>query len=139
MRMASLVFLVIAFSPAPLLAQNTQRPSNSSPAQPPTQPAEQRLIRQKYRAVQVDEFVVKQGIEFPPEYVKKAQQEILKQLAPAKVFDQVWRTGQPPTQAGTPVIRVSGTVHNYDQGNRAKRYVGGPFGAGLPEVAVQIA
>jgi hypothetical protein len=138
MRMVTLVFLA-AFST--LFAKDVQNPPNSvsTPAPAPTSnsPADQLVFRQKYRAIQVDEFEVKQGVEFPPEYLKKAHQEIVKQLATAKVFDEVLQTGQQAAQAGAPVIRLSGTIHNYTPGSRAKRYVGG-FGVGAAEVDAQV-
>src|SRR4029077_12080021 len=88
--------------------------------------------------VQIDEFAVKSGTEFPPEYLKRAQQEIVKQLSDAKVFDEVLQAGQQPTQAGTLVIRLSGTILNYTPGSRSKRYVGGAFGAGAAEGVLQM-
>lgn len=133
MKLASLILL--AFVPA-FSASFAQE--NGTASRPAAQIHEdQGQIKSKYRAVQVNEFEVKQGVQFPPEYLTKAQQEIVKQLANAKVFDEVLQTGQQAAHAGTPVIRLSGTIHNYTPGSRAKRYVGG-FGVGAAEVDAQV-
>jgi hypothetical protein len=137
-KMATVVFLVIAFPFSALFAQDAQNPSSAVPTPTPNSTAEQSVIKQKYHAIQVDPFDVKQGVEFPPEYLKKAHQEVVKQLSEAKVFDEVLQAGQQPAQAGTPVIRLSGTIHNYTPGSRSKRYVGGGFGAGVAEVDAQV-
>ena len=55
-------------------------PSSGSTGRAPSQ-AE---IKDKYHVVQVDQFDVKPGIEFPPEYLKKLQQEISEQRVDAK-------------------------------------------------------
>ena len=103
MRMASLAFLAITVSISALFAQNIQNPSSAVPNSTTNSPVDQSIVRQKYRTIQIDEFDVKQGIEFPPEYLKKAHDEIVKQLSNAKIFDEVLQAGQQPAQAGTPV------------------------------------
>jgi hypothetical protein len=138
MRMATLVLLAIATAISVSFAQSVQNPASAAPNPTSNSPVDQSIVRQKYHTVQIDEFAVKSGIEFPPEYLKRAQQEIIKQLSDAKVFDEVLQAGQQPTQAGTQVIRLSGTILNYTPGSRSKRYVGGGFGAGAAEVDVQM-
>jgi hypothetical protein len=137
--MASLVFLPIATAISVSFAQSVQKPASAAPNQTSNSSVDQSILRQKYHAIQIDEFAVKSGIDFPPEYRRRAQQEIVGQLSDAKVFDQVLQAGQQPTQAGTPLIRLSGTIINYTPGSRSKRYVGGGFGAGAAEVDVEIA
>jgi hypothetical protein len=139
MRMASLAFLAITVAISALFAQNVQNPSRAVPNSTTNSPVDQSIVRQRYRTIQIDEFDVKQGIEFPSEYLKKAHNEIVKQLSSAKIFDEVLQAGQQPAQAGTPVIRLSGTIHNYTPGSRSKRYIGGGFGAGAAEVDAQVA
>jgi len=139
MRMASLALLAITVAISALFAQNVQNPSRAVPNSTTNSPVDQSIVRQRYRTIQIDEFDVKQGIEFPSEYLKKAHDEIVKQLSNAKIFDKVLQAGQQPAQAGTPVIRLSGTIHNYTPGSRSKRYIGGGFGAGAAEVDAQVA
>jgi hypothetical protein len=112
--------------------------SPGSPAGAGGAPSGRNEIRDKYHAVRVDQFEVKQEVEFPPEYLKKLQEEISKQLVDAKLFTEVLQPGQPPAQADAPVIRLSGTIHNYKQGSRKKRYLAG-YGAGAAEIDAQVA
>ena len=100
-------------------------------------PISQTEIKDKYHLAQVDQFEVKQGVEFPAEYLKNLQWEISKQLTDAKIFGEVLQPGQQPAHAEMPVIRLSGTIHNYRQGNRKKRYLAG-FGAGAAEIDAQV-
>jgi hypothetical protein len=134
MKLVSLV--LVAFIPAFVESFAQDNGSASSPAAQIQ--ADQGQFKSKYHVVRVDEFEVKQGVALPPEYLKKAQQEIVKQLSEAKVFDEVLQAGQQAAQAGAPVIRLSGTIHNYTPGSRAKRY-GGGFGLGAAEVDAQVA
>src|SRR5215469_11812135 len=134
MRIRRLILVVIASVSPNLWAQTATYAISTSP---PNSPPGQSSIREKYQAIQVDEFEVKQGIQFPPEYLKKAQDEIVKQLSDAKVMKEVLRTGQQPVQAGTPFLYLSGTITNYTPGSRSKRYVG-LGGLGASEVDVQI-
>jgi len=134
MKLASLMLLAFVPASSASFAQG-----NGTDPRPAAQyQAQQGQFKSKYRAVRVDEFEVKQGVDFPAEYLKRVQQEIVRQLSDAKVFDEVLQAGQEPAQAGSPVIRVSGTIHNYTPGSRAKRYVGG-FGVGAAEVDAQVA
>lgn len=133
MKKAALVCLALASAVSQMQAQSVPAAatpaSNSSSAPTPT------LIRQKYSAVEVDAFDIKAGLEFPPEYAKRAQDQLIKQLGDAKLFKDVLPAGQPPSGA-TPTIRVKGTIHDYNKGSRIKRYVA--FGMGAAEVEAQI-
>ena len=134
MRAAALLLVAVVTAFSVPSARTFQ---NSSPAAPANSQAGQELIRHKYRAVQIDEFEVKSGVEFPPEYVKKAQQEMVKRFSDTKLFDRVLPTGNPASAPATPTLRLSGTIHDYNKGSRIKRYVGG-FGPGAAEVEAQI-
>jgi hypothetical protein len=96
-------------------------------------PAAQGQIKDKFHVVQVDHFEVKAGVEFPAEYLKNLQEEISRQLVSSKVFENALQAGQQPASPGAPVIRLSGTIHNYKEGSRTKRYLVG-YGAGASEV-----
>ena len=86
MRMATLVLLAIATAISVSFAQSVQNHAIAAPNPTSNSPVDQSIVRQKYHAIQIDEFAVSSGIEFPPEYLKRAQQEIVKQLSDAKVF-----------------------------------------------------
>jgi uncharacterized protein DUF4410 len=134
MKVSALLFLGLASAFSALAAQAPESPSGA-----PGAPSGLGEIKDKYHVVQVDQFDVKQGVEFPPEYLKKVQEETSKQLADAKLFEEVLQPGQHPAQAEAPVIRLSGTIHNYKQGSRKKRYLAGSFGAGNAEIDAQVA
>jgi Domain of unknown function (DUF4410) len=100
-------------------------------------PASPSEIKDKYHVALVDQFEVKEGLDFPAEYLKKLQLEISKQLTDTKIFEQVVQPGQQPAHPEMLVLRLAGTVQNYNQGNRAKRYAAGGFGAGAAEIDAQ--
>jgi hypothetical protein len=78
MRIATLFLVVIGSLSLALSAQtdaNSPSPPNASAAQ---------IIREKYQSIQVETFEVKPGVEFPPEYLAKAQEEMFKQLSDAR-------------------------------------------------------
>lgn len=79
---------------------------------PPNAPAAQ-LIRDKYQSIQVETFEVKLGVEFPPEYLAKAQEEMFKQLPDGKIVKEVRRSADPRRDVGANYVFV---------GNDKKRY-----------------
>jgi len=118
-----------------LWAQDVQRsPSTVASAEAK---AGQDIVKEKYRLIQIDNFAVKEGVEFPAGYITKAQQEIEKQLTSAKIFDEIRHSGEQAAQPGRAVMRLSGAIHNYTLGSRAKRYLAG-FGPGASEVDLRL-
>lgn len=85
--------------------------------------ADQTQIKDKYHAIQVSPFEVGQGVQFPPEYLTNLKKEIVRQLTEAKLFQEVLESGQQPAGPDATVLRLSGTIHNYKQGNRKERYL----------------
>jgi hypothetical protein len=114
-------------SPAP--GQEAGKPASEAPA---GQPAAQ-TVREVYSVVQIDEFHIQKGVEFPPTYLGALQTEITKQLASAKLFAEIVTEGQKPTNPQSKVLRLSGLITNYNPGNRATRYIVG-YGAGAAEI-----
>jgi len=112
-RVSALLLLGLASAFSATVAQIPGNASGASGA-----PAGQGEIKDKYHAVQVDQFEVKKDVEFPPDYLKKLQEEISKQLVDAKLFAEVLQPRQHPAHAEAPVIRLSGTIHNNKQGSR---------------------
>jgi hypothetical protein len=125
-KLAGLLLLFLSALPA-TFAQ-TAKPTDASP----------NLIKGKYHLAQVDTFAVKSGLDFPADYLKTLQAETSKQLADAKIFAEILQPGQAPANPDQPVLRLTGTIHNYKQGSRSKRYVAGQFGAGNAEVDAQL-
>jgi Domain of unknown function (DUF4410) len=139
MRVPAMLFLllVLVLGLASAFPASAQIPASASGAAGAA--AGQGEIKDKYHVVQVDQFEVKKDVLFPPEYLKKVQEEISKQLVDTKLFEEVLQPGQQPARAEAPVIRLSGTIHNYNPGSRKKRYVAGGFGAGAAEIDAQVA
>ena len=125
--------LVFALGLATSPAQNAgNQVSSAALAQ-----ADKREVKDAYHVVQVGQFEIQQGVDFPAEYLAALHQEIAKQLAQAKVFQQVLQAGQNPADSKEPVLRLSGTITNYNPGNRAKRYFIG-HGAGSAEIEARV-
>ena len=124
---------LLVFCSALSFAQNS---GNAPQAIQPT-PTDQHEIKDIYHVVQVDEFEVKKGVQFPSEYLSTLQKEITKQLTDAKIFQTVFEAGQHPANGDAPVLHLSGTIHNYKQGSRKKRYVMGRL-AGSSEIDAEV-
>ena len=92
----------------------------------------QTTLKDKYRAVQVDRFDIKEGVQFPVDYLITLQEEILKQLQASKQFQEVLRPGENPNDGAAEVLRLTGTINHFKPGSRAKRYIG--FGGGATEI-----
>jgi len=132
MRMASLILPVIGSLSVAVFAQTDAKANSTSPSTAPIL----QLIREKYQSIRVEKFEAKQGVEFPAEYLDKAQEEMLKQLADAKIVKEILRAGEQNVEAATPFISLSGMINSYTPGSRSKRYVG--FGLGAAEIDAQI-
>ena len=88
------------------------------------------------KSIEVKRFDVKQGVEFPATALDVMSTEIVDELVKLKKFSQV-KLNVPPGTAATEPAKVdgpetelvlAGTVTKYEPGNRAKRYIMGPFG-----------
>jgi hypothetical protein len=132
MKIASLILLVIGPLSLAISAQTDAKANSTSPSKAPAP----QMIRNKYQSIRVEKFEVKQGVEFPAEYVDKAQEEMFKQIAGAKIVKEILRAGEQNAEAATPFISLSVMINNYTPGSRSKRYVG--FGLGAAEVDAQI-
>ena len=130
MRTASVILLVIGSVSLTVSAQ-----TDAKPPSPINAPVAQ-MIREKYQSIQLKIFEVKPGVEFPPEYLAKAQAEIFKQLSDAKIVKEILRSGDAPRDEAVPIAFLFGTINNYTPGSRSKRYVG--FGLGAAEVDAEI-
>jgi len=93
-------------------------------------------LQNKYHVIQVGEFDIQAGVDFPPDYLASLPQQLVQRLTDSKKFTQVLALGEKASQEDAPVMRLSGTVTGYDQGSRGKRYVG--FGMGAARVFVRL-
>jgi len=99
--------------------------------------AGEKQYKDKYQNIEVMRFVVKEGIEFPPDYLVTMMEELVTQLKETKKFQEVLREGEKPDNAEAPTLRLTGTVTEYRKGSRAKRYLVG-FGAGKTKIVAHI-
>jgi uncharacterized protein DUF4410 len=86
-------------------------------------------LKDKYHVIQVENFDIQPGVELPPDYLASLPQEVVQELKESKKFSEVLASGENPTDERTPVLRLTGTITGFDQGNRGKRYLGVGIGA----------
>ncbi|HEX8649937.1 MAG TPA: DUF4410 domain-containing protein [Pyrinomonadaceae bacterium] len=95
-------------------------------------------LKNQYQNIEVAQFDVKEGVEFPAENMTGMMDEIVSELQDIKKFKQVTRAGATPVDAASaPTIQLVGTVTEYKAGSRAKRYLIG-FGAGKTKVVAHV-
>jgi hypothetical protein len=121
--------LVLICLACPCLGQEAGKPVSDTAE---TSPVAQ-TVKDVYSVVQIDEFQIQKGVEFPSGYLDALQKEIVKQLTSAKLFAEVVSKGQKPANPQSRVLRLTGLITNYNPGNRAERYFGGR-GAGAAEI-----
>jgi hypothetical protein len=83
----------------------------------------QEVPKGQYQNIEVVNFDVKDGIEFPPDYMKPMMDEIATRLIATKKFKQVLRPGETASETSVPTLQIIGTVVDFKAGSRAKRYV----------------
>lgn len=93
-------------------------------------------LQDKYHVIQVEQFEVQSGVDFPPNYLATLPQQLIQRMKDSKKFTQVLAAGEKASPEDVPVIRLRGTVTGYDAGSRGKRYVG--FGMGAARVFVTL-
>jgi hypothetical protein len=89
-----------------------------------------------YAAVEVDRFVPERGITFPADYQGALVDDIARDISVEFPTVIIVRQGD-PRPYGPAVLRISGTVIEFNPGNTAKRGLFG-FGAGAPVVRAQV-
>jgi hypothetical protein len=90
MKLASLMLLAFVPACSASFAQGNGTASSSAAQHQ----AEQGQFKSKYHAVRVDEFEVKQGVDFPAEYLKKAQRELSNSSLTLKSSTRYCRLGR---------------------------------------------
>jgi hypothetical protein len=66
-------------------------------------------------------FEIQKDVKFPPEYLALMQTEIFKELTSTKVFAEVVTEGQTASTPDAHLLRLTGLITNYNQGNRERR------------------
>jgi Domain of unknown function (DUF4410) len=92
--------------------------------------------RPPYLAVEIDRFVVENGVNFPIDYQVALVEDIIREMKRAFKSVEVLREGE-PLPDGKMVLRITGNVIKYKPGSRAKRHLIG-FGAGSTVVKAQV-
>lgn len=93
--------------------------------------------KDRFRNIEVAPFEVKEGVDFPREWLNLMTEQMMLQLKDTGKFKQILRPGETPAEAAEPVLKLSGTVITYKAGSRAKRYWVG-FGAGKTVIKAHI-
>jgi hypothetical protein len=123
-----------AFSQSFSFAQDKDPASGATATAAGNRPEE---VKDRYHVVQVNSITVQPDVQFPAEFLTNLQDEIGKELAHQKEFQEVIAPGQTPANAGAPTLRLGTEITGYKPGNRAKRYIIA-YGAGSTEVDAKI-
>lgn len=89
------------------------------------------------QSLEVTVFEVQKGIDFPPDFQAALVDELVKQLTETKKFAQVLKPGATAPDGKAATIRLTGTVIEFQEGSRAKRYLVG-FGAGKTKMRAKV-
>jgi len=102
----------------------------------------QKNNKNQYHYIEVVRFDIKEGVEFPPDYLIATTENTVKKLQKTRKFKEVLRQGETPTEANADVLRLTGTVTEFRKGSRAKRSLlgtaAGLSGLGKTKVVVHI-
>ena len=93
--------------------------------------------KNKYQNIEVVRFDIKEGVNFPVDYLHTMTEELVSQLQQTGKFGQVLREGETPEKADVPTIRLVGTVTEFQPGSVAKRVLVG-FGSGKTKVVAHV-
>jgi hypothetical protein len=97
----------------------------------------QKSARNRYHVIVVELFTVQDGVDFPLDYLATMQEELMTQVKKDKVFTEVLRPGEKPSDPKAPIIQLDGVVTEFHPGSRTKRYVLGP-GFGKTKIVAHI-
>jgi hypothetical protein len=88
--------------------------------------ADQREVKDKYRVIEVDEFEIQSGVQFPADHLADLQKEIIKQLSESKEFQRVLPPVGNLNGSDVPVLLLSGTITYSGAGGRVSLGQAGP-------------
>ena len=89
-----------------------------------------------YETVAVAPFTVAEGLDVPADYLTALMEEIVGELQQTKKFRNV-RVGDESSASAPRLLRLDGTVTEFDKGSRAARYFVG-FGAGRTKIQAHV-
>lgn len=93
--------------------------------------------KQPYKAIEVERFTVRQGVELAEKDVDELMKATIDNFKASNRFDSVTMAGEAATVEASPKLKVSGEVTKYVKGSRAARYLVG-FGAGKTKLMVDV-
>lgn len=79
-------------------------------------------LKNLYENIEVTPFEVRQGIDFPEDYMRQMMADVVKDLRGIKKFKRVFAPGE-VQEGSAATIQLVGAVVEYKRGNRAKRLV----------------
>jgi hypothetical protein len=88
--------------------------------------ADQREVKDKYRAIEVGQFEIQSGVQFPADHLADLQKEIIKQLSKSNEFQRVFPPDDNLSNSDTPVLHLSGTITYRGAGGRVSLGQAGP-------------
>ena len=97
----------------------------------------QTVTKQAYKAIEIERFSVRQGVELEQKDVDELMSATVNNFKASNRFDSVVMAGEAATVEAAPKLKVSGEVTKYVKGNRAARYLVG-FGAGKTKLMVDV-
>jgi curli biogenesis system outer membrane secretion channel CsgG len=93
--------------------------------------------KNKYPSIEVIRFDIKEGVNFPADYLHTLTEELVSQLKETGKFTEVLREGETPEKPDLPTLRLVGTVTEFQPGSQTKRYLVG-FGAGKTKIVAHV-
>lgn len=124
-------------SPTPVLPAAGIAPQPAAPA-PATQPVRTPVSSNGRMAyVEVSEFAVQDGINFPEDYLRDLTDRLVFQLRQIKDLKGVYPQGMVPADLTEPVVKLNGRVIEYHPGSATKRFLFGML-AGTTKVVAHV-
>lgn len=85
--------------------------------------------RGKYNCIEVSQFDIQPGVDFPSEYLSALMGDVVTQLSESHKFQHVYGQTEKRSDDGQPCLRLTGIVIKFKRGNRGIRYALGPVAA----------
>ena len=89
----------------------------------PAWAAADRSVKGRYQIIEVERFTTAVGVDLPMNYEIELAGDLAHQLE-KKAFQHVLKPGEEPS-GEAPALRLTGTVTEFQKGNRALRYLSG--------------
>ena len=93
--------------------------------------------KQVYKAIEVERFTVRQGVEFSDKDLDELMKATVNNFRASNRFDSVSGPGEAAAGEAMPKLKVSGEITKFVKGSQAARYLVG-FGAGKTKIVADI-